>query len=435
MTRSLETRLLDAAGDVLREPLREAAAPFLALRGDDACSARVDGQALVGLARALSVQPETARFLSHRPAFLERIAELDRGSLAAREGQLSDDAAAITALDLEQALDALRLRRREEMAFAACVDLAGLAPFEAISDFLSVLAETTTEIAITLAERSLSGASAEDFSVIGMGKIAGREFTYHSDLDLIFLYRGGPEQVAAAARIAQRLIAYLTTMTGAGTAYAVDTRLRPSGQQGMLVVSYDAFERYQSEEAQTWEHLALLRARPIAGETAEAGELLDRVRARILSAGEKPWIYLSDLRRRVEAERASSSPDTISLKTGAGGLMDVDFLAGGGLLERSARRFPPLPGVAAMLRACASGPRIEGLLDDYRLLRLVEARARWIAGRGIEAVDANVLPLVAELVEPGLDAHALRDRLVDGRARIRAAWDDVVAADSLRALE
>jgi hypothetical protein len=69
------------------------------------------------------------------------------------------------------------------------------------------------------------------------------------------------------------------------------------------------------------------------------------------------------------------------------------------------------------------------------MLRVVEARARWIAGRGIEEIDADDLPLVAELVEPGLAADLLRDRLADARARIRAAWDSVVAADSLRALE
>ena len=84
-----------------------------------------------------------------------------------------------------------------------------------------------------------------------MGKLGGREFTYHSDLDLIFLHGDGVEAVPGASRVAQRLISYVTTMTGAGMAYAVDSRLRPSGKQGMLVTSFDGFIAYQSEAAAT----------------------------------------------------------------------------------------------------------------------------------------------------------------------------------------
>ena len=120
------------------------------------------------------------------------------------------------------------------------------------------------------------------FAVIGMGKLAGMEFTYHSDLDLIFLTEGGAEAVHEASRIGQRLISYLATMTGAGVAYSVDTRLRPSGRQGTLVTTFSAFERYQCERAQTWEHLAMLRARPVAGATESAQATLDRVRESVL---------------------------------------------------------------------------------------------------------------------------------------------------------
>ena len=110
-----------------------------------------------------------------------------------------------------------------------------------MSEYLSIVAEATTRAALALARRELRGADHGAFAVIGMGKIAGREFTYHSDLDLIFLY-GGDTEIDRASRLGQRLISYLTTMTGAGIAYEVDTRLRPSGQQGMLVASFAGYE-------------------------------------------------------------------------------------------------------------------------------------------------------------------------------------------------
>ncbi|MDH5567927.1 MAG: hypothetical protein OEY15_14810, partial [Myxococcales bacterium] len=323
------------------------------------------------------------------------------------------------------------------VVFAACIDLSGLATFEAVSDFLSVLAETTTQCALRLALESLASHSGADgFCVIGMGKIAGREFTYHSDLDLIFLHRGGPESVDRASRIGQRLIAYLTTMTGAGIAYAVDTRLRPSGQQGMLVTSLEGFERYQTDKAQTWEHLAMLRARPIAGGIAAAEAALARVRQQIFARVEPPWEFLKGLRARVEEERAEQSEDRVALKAGAGGLMDVDFLAGGGLLELGTDAFPTYPSVRAMLEACVEGERVQRLLQDYHLLRVVEARARWVAGRSIETLSAKdpQLPAIAELVEPGWSAAALLERIAESRERIRRAYLAVVEANTIRAL-
>jgi glutamate-ammonia-ligase adenylyltransferase len=435
MTRSLEQHLGDAlAGTVLADRLRTNGAAFLELRADDLAARNLKNGALIGLARLLATQPEVAGFLSHRPHLFERIAQESPGSLARRQRELQDDRIRGDAADLESALDGLRILRREETCLAACHDLGGLASFEEVSDFLSVLAETIAQRALDLAEAS--AAAEQTLSVIGMGKIAGREFTYHSDLDLIFLYEGGPDAIAQASRAGQRLIAYLTTMTGAGVAYAVDTRLRPSGQQGMLVTSLDAFERYQCENAQTWEHLALLRARAIAGNREVAQRLLDHVRARVLSRGVAPWKDLAPLRQRVEQERAPSWEGVIPLKTGAGGLMDVDFLAGGAVLERGVRAFPTLPSVTAMLRAVVQGQRVDQLLADYHLLRVTEARARWVAGRAVEDLRTadGELAVIAELVEPGLASEELLARIDAARRRNREGYAAVIAARSIDAL-
>src|SRR5262249_27353224 len=109
--------------------------------------------------------------------------------------------------------------------------------------------------------------------------------------------------------------------------------------------------------------------------------------------------------------------------------------AGGGLLERGAKRVPALPSIAALLRACASGPRVDALLADYRELRVVESRARWLAGRAVDTLDAEAVGAVAELVQPGLEGAGLLQSLRAGCARVRAAFDAVVDADTLSALE
>lgn len=436
---SLLQRLEEAVADTpLRERIGVRAADYAARRGDDPALRKLPDAALRGLARVIASQPEMAGFLRHRTDFAARLAELAADAdLADRARGLDADAEPILALDLEAALDALRVRRRQQMALAACIDLAGLAPFATISHFLSELAESTTRIALDLARRELSVPDVEDdFAIVGMGKLAGRELTYHSDLDLIFLYRGGPERVTRASRIGQRLISYLTTMTGAGVAYEVDTRLRPSGRQGMLVTSFEAFERYQTHEAQTWEHLAQLRGRVIGG-APEATHVLEHVHTHILARRQPAWLELAPLREQVRIERADERDGRVAFKTGAGGLMDVDFLAGGGLLERGAAQFPAEPSVPAMLRACASGPRVEAVLEDYQLLRRLEARARWVAGRPVESVrrDDETLAVVAELVEPGLTGEDLLERVSAARKRVRDAYAAVIAADSLDALD
>jgi hypothetical protein len=196
--------------------------------------------------------------------------------------------------------------------------------------------------------------------VIGLGKIAGREFTYHSDLDLVFLHPGGVEALADASRTSQRMIAYLTTMTGAGIAYAVDTRLRPSGRQGALVTSLAAFEHYQTRQAQVWEHLALLRSPAIAGEV-ERGRprsLVARVLAAPFRGPTSPTC--------ASASAGGQSPRRTRRSDQPRGLMDVDFLAGGGLLEQPRVCRSGDPGAArasvaaadrcarATMRGCAS---------------------------------------------------------------------------------
>jgi glutamate-ammonia-ligase adenylyltransferase len=437
MPTSLEARLAAALGDSpLRARLATAAAPLLERRAGDPAARALDGSSLRGLARAIAASPESARYLSLRPALLARLAALEPGSLERRAAQLAGVELPNPASAREEFLDALRLLRRDEMLFAACAQFGGLASFDAVAAFLSRLAETCAQRALAAVEARAPG---EPFvlTVLGMGKLAGREFTYHSDLDVIFLFRDDLPDALPPSRIAQRWISTLATMTGAGYAYHVDSRLRPSGQQGALVTTSEAFARYQVEQAATWEHVALLRARAIAGDAERAQASLEQVRDRIAREAANPWLYLADMRGRVVAERGVEDAKTAALKTGRGGIMDVEFLAAGALLERGLQLGgSSLPAVPAMLRAAVQGPAVEALLLDYAFLRRVEACARWLAGRAVESIAKTGEPAewLADLVAPGQPAQRVTLRLAAARERIAQAFERVCAKQTVDAL-
>ncbi len=430
------SRLVDCVRGTALEPrLERFLEPLLTRPAADAALERLPPDALAGLARVAAANADAARWIAYRPRWLERYAGIGGAAGALRErGRSLAASAPPPGGDLEELLDELRTLRRDEEHFAACLDLAGFAPFEAVSEFLSRLAESIAQRALVAAGQGIDGGSV---AVIGMGKIAGRELTYHSDLDLIFLSEDDPSRSTRAPRIAQRLIAYLATATGAGVAYRIDARLRPSGRQGALVTTAEAFERYQRERAAAWEHLALMRARAIAGDAARATPSLARIRAAVSGRGPGVWAEIVEMRARVERERGADAPGRLPFKAGRGGLMDVEFLACAALLERGASPEQiPLPSVAAMLRAHAEGKRVDALLDAYGLLRRLEARARFVAGRPVEELrtEPGALAVVAELVRPGEGGPELLERVAAARDAIRESWQRVARERSIAAL-
>lgn len=435
---NLEAKLEAALGaSPLRATLANAAAPLIERRGSDAIWDRFDDRQLAGVARAIAGHAAWGRYLAHRPELLARIASAGPGALRAREAELDRAAAYDPGVELEDFLDSLRLLRRDEMLFAACLQLGGLANFEEVSEFLSLVAESCMRQALAAAEGRVSDGGGSGLAVLGMGKLAGREFTYHSDLDVIFLYRDELPDALQPSRIAQRWISYLSTMTGAGYAYHVDSRLRPSGQQGSLVTTHEAFSRYQVEQAATWEHLALLRSRAVAGDLERAQRTLTETRERIARQEENPWPYVADMRKRVVEERGVEDEKQAALKAGRGGVMDVEFLAAGALLERGLQiTSSVLPSVPAMLRAACAGARLETLLADYALLRQVEACARWQAGRAVETLplQGETAALVAALAGGDENARELGTRVGAARARIASAFELVCARGSVDAL-
>ena len=234
------------------------------------------------------------------------------------------------------------------------------------------------------------------FGLIGYGSLGGLEMGFGSDLDLVFLYDAPGDAVSAPvsahaggaralepgryyARVAQKVVALLETMTGAGRLYAVDVRLRPDGAKGLLVTSRTSYEDYQRQRAWTWEHQALVRARPVVGDAALL-EAFERIRAETLGRAREAAALHQDvvhMRGRMRAELDRSAPGRFDLKQGAGGLVDLEFLLQARVLEHAAAH----PAVLAprntrdLIAALADA----GLLEAGERTALLEAHATLLA--------------------------------------------------------
>ena len=196
----------------------------------------------------------------------------------------------------------------------------------------------------------INGVSHEaGFGIIGYGKLGGLELSYSSDLDIVFLHDScGTRQMTDGdkpldnglffGRLVRRLMHFLTTQTGSGELYEIDMRLRPDGRRGLLVSSTDAFERYQEDNAWTWEHQALLRARAVAGSAAIAEEF-ERIRRETLVRRVRRDQLRDDvitMRQRMRKEVDRSDSEYFDLKNGQGGIGDIEFLVQYLVLEQAA---------------------------------------------------------------------------------------------------
>lgn len=222
----------------------------------------------------------------------------------------------------------------------------------ALSDLASALLGGVLEVAsreIEVRHGTFHGSDPQSsgMAIIGYGSLGAGELGYSSDLDIVFLFEPGQDLSDGArplpreryfARLAQRVLSFLTVMTPSGRLYEVDTRLRPNGRAGSLVSSITAFRDYQQKEAWTWELQALTRARFIAGNQALSAQF-NRIRLDVLCSDRDEAELARDLREmRLKMTRAHEK-STQSPKNQAGGLIDIDFVAQLGVLA-SARLFP-----------------------------------------------------------------------------------------------
>ncbi len=289
--------------------------------------------------------------------------------------------------DPERQMDALRHFQHAHSFRLLAQDLAGLLTVERLADHLSALADIV--IAATLPEvwKQVGGTDAAPprFAVIGYGKLGGKELGYASDLDLVFLYDDADEAAPVRyTRYGQRVVTWLTATTGAGALYATDLRLRPDGDAGLLVASFAGFCRYEREQAWTWEHQALTRARFVAGDAA-IGAAFESAREAILRLPRERSRLHADvtaMRQRMAAGHPNRTA-FFDLKHDIGGMVDVEF-AVQFLVLAHAHEHPPLTrnaGNIALLGIAAELGLVPASLaaaagDAYRDFRRLQHQIR-----------------------------------------------------------
>jgi glutamate-ammonia-ligase adenylyltransferase len=296
------------------------------------------------LADIMGSAPRLARILSRRPRVVDAV--LDPGFLGElpSEAELAElvQTALARSRSYEDCLDLARALGQEQSFLIGVAVLSGTVTAEQAGHAYAVLAEQLirglhTQVA-RLLERQHGRVPGGDVCVLGLGKLGGHEMTANSDLDLILIYDHDPAHLQTDgmkplpapqyfARLTQRLISALSAPTAEGQLYPVDMRLRPSGNAGPLATSLAGFVRYQNDDAWTWEHMALTRARVISGPgrlrdsiTATIAEILRRPRDRAKVAAD-----VLAMRARIEQEKGTK--DIWDIKYHRGGLVDVEFVA------------------------------------------------------------------------------------------------------------
>ncbi len=277
---------------------------------------------------------------------------------------------------LDEALSLLRGYKNEELFRLGLEDLKHQLDLETLLCQLSGLAEDFIKATFYLALQSL-GLSATSLTVLGLGKLGSRELGYRSDLDMIFV---AEKDLVGATRLAQRFLHYLSVPLPEGPGYQVDTRLRPEGRKGPLVVSLEGFLAYHHQDSEWWEKLALVRLRPVAGNQELSQQVMEgvcEILARVpLNEGARQEVR----RMRFLMETERTLPGQINLKVGYGGLADIEFIVQW-LMLKALRHAPQvLTGNVwqALERLKALGfltsSQAETLTQGYRFLRTLDQK-------------------------------------------------------------
>jgi glutamate-ammonia-ligase adenylyltransferase len=364
--------------------------------------------------------------------------------------------------DVDAFVGALRRAKRQVTFEVGLADLAGDLSTRDVAHVLTGLADATLAHACRFAMNE-RGLGTQGLALIAVGKLGGREIGYGSDLDLFFVYeaagaassRGGAARGPLAsgddapelfARVAQRVLRLVGAPHGEGTGYELDTRLRPSGTQGLLVVSLYGFTRYQQDNAEPWERQALVKARACAGDIELGERVLAITHAAAYERGAPEPERLHHLRTRMEREltreRLDGSPARYDLKFGRGGIADIEF-ATQWLQMRHGRdprvRTTETAVALAALETC--GYLAPALASDlgggWRFLRKLEQRLRIAHGTSATLLEEGAPGLAAVARSLGMhDAarvrgdSALLAQYVAVTRHVREAYRRVLSLDA-----
>ena len=384
-------------------------------------------QALSSLVDLASRSSWLADKLAARPELVDELLHPDRLHSAPSRSEMrqlvQQQLLRVPEDDLEEQMAALGRIKDTVVLRVAASELLGELPTMKVSDNLTFLAEVLVEQAIHVARVELVHRHGEPqsqragFAVMGYGKLGGIELSYGSDLDLVFVYDGaeghtaGPRVIDNArffTRLAQRVVHVLSTTMLAGRLYEVDLRLRPNGDSGLVATTLAALRKYQLESAWTWEHQALVRARPIAGD-ATLVEGLVALRDEVIGAARDAAVLaeaVADMRRKMfeQGQRRRAMPaGEFDLKLAPGGIVDIEFVV-----------------QYLVLAHAAEYPEIGRWSDVVRILESLDQ-----AGL-VAADDASVLKAAYLAFRSNVHLCALQGRAATGDTQTLAAHRQAV---------
>jgi glutamate-ammonia-ligase adenylyltransferase len=310
--------------------------------------------ALTHLIQLVEASPWIASFLGQHPVLLDELLDPRTLYIPPEAKQIKIDLkqrmSRAPADDLEYQIEQLCVFKEINVLRVAAADVSAELPLMRVSDHLSDIAETVLGEVVKIAYDHLQekhGAPTchlnavscdRGFAIIAYGKLGGLELGYGSDLDLVFLHSGTQEQTQGSRqtidsaqffnRLGQRVIHILTSHTRAGRLYEIDMRLRPSGVSGVLVSHAEGFRDYQQNQAWTWEHQALIKARPILGDPLLTDHFKSTRNTVLARKRQKRELQEEVIRMRDRMRKELLKPEAgmFDLKQDIGGMVDIEFL-------------------------------------------------------------------------------------------------------------
>jgi glutamate-ammonia-ligase adenylyltransferase len=396
------------------------------------------------LVNALTLSPLLADALARQPSRLDVL--LDRKPLAPplAVGEIAERMrAGAMRGDYEAQLDTIRRETGDARFVLGLRLIEEDNPPLAIARVLANLAEAATQVALEAARAEFAKAhgtiAGSELLVLGLGRLGGGVLTHASDLDIIYLFTGdftaqsdGDRPLGATLyfnRLASRVTAALSVPTAHGALYEIDTRLRPQGNQGPLAVSLEAFDKYQREAAWTWEHMALTRARPIAGSRAARAAVERIIRAVVRMPRDPVTLRRDVLSMRRDMARHKPARGVLDVKLQRGGLVDLEFLVHF-LQLRDAQRLSEMASGAlapdlgeAIGALVAAGLLPEKCVEAHELMTAMLVAGRLLAPGGKSPPRAAAKALARAC---GRDSLArLQSDLAAARQTVARAWEQV----------
>ncbi|MGN0919092.1 MAG: bifunctional [glutamate--ammonia ligase]-adenylyl-L-tyrosine phosphorylase/[glutamate--ammonia-ligase] adenylyltransferase [Oxalobacter sp.] len=370
------------------------------------------------LVHMLDTSDWAAQYLTRHPILLDEL--LDARTLMERPDWEAFTKDLDTQLephrgDTEQLMDTLREIHHAQQFRLLAQDLGGELTVEELADDLSRLADIMAEATLREVWLSMPKRHRENpkFAIIAYGKLGGKELGYASDLDIIFLYDDDDQAAPMLyARLAQRFITWMTSPTSAGTLFDIDIALRPDGASGLLVSSFNSFERYQEKSAWPWEHQALTRARFCCGD-ASIGERFEALRNRILRQRRDPEKLKAEIikmRKRIFDAHPNRS-SLFDIKHDAGGMMDIEFIVQYLVLEYSFKY-----------------PELTGNLGNIALLKMSEKLGLFtqVSGETVAAIYRHFRRLQHEIRMQGANEAKIALGSVEGEAEeVKKLWKEI----------